>query len=1139
MNTKKVFKRVVLSAVTLMVIAGVLLFTMDLGFLRGTIEAKVRESTGRSFSIGPDPSIRLGRDLVVHASDVTLGNPGWAADGNLARMSELHAVIDVRSLLSGPVLIRAVELSGLEAGLLQNEAGQTNWQIGPPSNTDAPAGELPFLVESITLNQADIEFYNPRLDQPIKAIIESLQQNLEPGGQIHARLSGTLNGQGMTAEVTGGPYSQLTGGDNFKMEGSGSFGRITAKGSAIFDNLWDPRRPLFDLQISGPDVEEFTRMLGIESLAGGELSFTAASSVDDDQLAVRVNGQFGELIVDFNSEMSSLQETAGASFRAQLSGPNFGRVARLAGFEGWPQEAFDIDMAMDRPDTGLEIDRFNLSLAGADIELTGSVPGFPEMSGAEIKLQVKGQDLAKFREAVGIEGLPAGEFSLAGDISTGSDGTTGVDVQYETPLAKGAIEGVLGGGKQMIGTDLRFTADGGDARELGNMLEISGLAAKPWSVRADMVLQDPAFYELRKVVFETTGIAFELQGKLGAESMETGTALQFSVSGDRMADFQELAGEDVSLPELAFSLTGNVEALPDSWKLSDVTGNTGDNGFTINGQLGKGESMAGSKLALEASGSDLGSKFELPDEMSLPDGPFTLQANIGLEENHLSISQAVLGAGDFSFKLDADLPWPLDMTQGGFDLNTSGPDINSILTEFAGITLDPNSFAVQAAGDWHDGKISVGQGNVRIGESAMIVKGTLDLPPNLSGTDMNVGINSPDLSQLGTIDGARWGTLPFEMNTSFTGSRTRFQMEQFLAQLGESSISGDFSMDFEPETPQFDLKLTSDSLDLRPFLVDPDEEGSEESPGKDDRLIPGLVFPTDAMSWYEGRFAVTADRILLETMTLQNTAIEGELREGALNIREIGTDGYQGRLLADLKLVPLVSGGAQLTTSVRSEGLILNLSKQTEDDRKALPAFDIDIKLSGNGQSLREAAAAFQGNINIISDGGQVRNVRSESAAGLFLSEIVSAISPSESRQEVINISCFAAGIGVTEGVLSLDPGIALQSDKLNIFATGKLNLATEKIDVNFRTETRKAVSLSTSELVSPYVKLSGTLSAPSVALDPKGTLLSGGAAYLSGGLSILAKKALDQLGTSESPCADQLPESEQEPARKSGSPSD
>jgi hypothetical protein len=92
------------------------------------------------------------------------------------------------------------------------------------------------------------------------------------------------------------------------------------------------------------------------------------------------------------------------------------------------------------------------------------------------------------------------------------------------------------------------------------------------------------------------------------------------------------------------------------------------------------------------------------------------------------------------------------------------------------------------------------------------------------------------------------------------------------------------------------------------------------------------------------------------------------------------------------------------------------------------------------------------------------------------------------------------------------------------LFATGSVNLVNEKLDVNFRTQTRSAVKLSASELVSPYVKLTGTLDKPSISLDAKGTLISGGAAFLSGGLSILAKKALDQVGGTQNPCQNIIP---------------
>ena len=51
----------------------------------------------------------------------------------------------------------------------------------------------------------------------------------------------------------------------------------------------------------------------------------------------------------------------------------------------------------------------------------------------------------------------------------------------------------------------------------------------------------------------------------------------------------------------------------------------------------------------------------------------------------------------------------------------------------------------------------------------------------------------------------------------------------------------------------------------------------------------------------------------------------------------------------------------------------------------------------------------------------------------------------------------------------------------------------------------QKGLGLSVTDLVNPYVKLSGTLAKPSLTLDPEGVLLEGGTAVATAGISILA----------------------------------
>lgn len=1122
-------KKTLLALVGLLAVFVVLLFTLDLGFLKNTIEQQVRDATGRSFEIEGDLSIRLGNELRITSSELVLGNTAWAGETPILQITDMTVVVDSRSVWKGPLLIRQLELDGVDISLEQDDTGRANWVLGK-SDASAPDQELPILLESLSIKGANIGYKGPQLDEPVQAEISSLVQNLEADGLLHAKLAGTLSNRGVSFAGTAGPYSRLISGTDFEVKGNGNLGDISIGGNAVFDNLWFPQRPEYELNVTGPELAELTEMFGINGLGNGDLSFSANGAVENELLVSRLNGNFGEFQLDITASVPSLQEASGASVNAQISGPNFGRVARLLDLEGWPEGRFDMNAQVQKPGNGLQIDVFEFSLAGTDVSLSGVIPEFPRAGGSEINLVVSGKNLDSFRELTGLPSLPEGEFSLEGDVSTSNDGQTRIDLAYATPLASGTLAGVVGEGESLVGSDLDLLAAGEDAAAVGQLFEIDGLAKEPWSTTAGISIEHPEHARFSGARFTTTGVTAELEGVVGTTSIEKHTDVQFSVSGEQLSDFQALAGNAATLPEQPFSLSGRATAELEAWQLKGLSGNAGSTSFSLDGMLGKGPSMAGSDLQISAEGTDLGKMFSIPGEARLPDGPFQISSRLRLGDDRIELSDVDAKAGALVFKLDADLPWPLDFTRGEFKLESSGQNITRVLPELAGLDLDEEDYEIHASGNWQEGKVTIGEGQARIGDSHLRAAGTLDMPPNLSATNLSIEASSPDLSRLGTIDGNRWGTVPFNLKTQFSGTPNKFSMEQFQARLGESQVLGTFDIDFEPATPVFSLRFTTNVLNLKPFQVDPaegapgEEKKDEDSAGEPgQRLIPDLVFPMEALSKFEGDFAFIAEQVLLKRVMLQNNAVTGEVRNGELTINEMGTDGYQGRLSAMLSLVPLPEGGASMITRATSTGLIINLSRQAEEEKKALPAFDVDINLAGNGTSLREAAASLGGYINVNSPGGVVKNRKAESVSGLFLAEIVAAISPSESRKEEINISCFAAVMKAEEGVISLDPGIAIQSDKLNVYATGNIQLASEKIDVNFRTETRSAAKLSASELISPYVKLSGTLSDPSVALDPKGTLLSGGAAYLSGGLSILAKKALGSLATSKDPCAEHL----------------
>jgi hypothetical protein len=109
------------------------------------------------------------------------------------------------------------------------------------------------------------------------------------------------------------------------------------------------------------------------------------------------------------------------------------------------------------------------------------------------------------------------------------------------------------------------------------------------------------------------------------------------------------------------------------------------------------------------------------------------------------------------------------------------------------------------------------------------------------------------------------------------------------------------------------------------------------------------------------------------------------------------------------------------------------------------------------------------------------------------------------------------------DGVLRAQPGLVARTDRLNLFARGRIDLASERLDIDFRTEARKGVGISVAKILNPYVKVGGTLREPRLTLDTKGAVVSGGGALASGGLSVALPALRDRVQGFRNPCVRML----------------
>jgi len=105
-------------------------------------------------------------------------------------------------------------------------------------------------------------------------------------------------------------------------------------------------------------------------------------------------------------------------------------------------------------------------------------------------------------------------------------------------------------------------------------------------------------------------------------------------------------------------------------------------------------------------------------------------------------------------------------------------------------------------------------------------------------------------------------------------------------------------------------------------------------------------------------------------------------------------------------------------------------------------------------------------------------------------------------------------------GKMKLSP-IVIQTDQITAFSEGEIDLASEQINLNFRTVPRKGLGISASSVVNPFFRIGGTLLNPSLQLDVTRGAISGGAMVATAGLSVLFKSVSDRWLTSKDPCGD------------------
>lgn len=249
-----------LRTVLALVVVGLLVLVLlwDWNWFKRPVEGIVSAQTGRSFDIGGDLDVDLGRTTVIRAGDLVLGNAAWSDTADMARADMLELHVRLWPLLVGRVHVPVLRLRKPDV-LLETGAEGGNWRF----DRTGGGGDGP-RIDELLVDEGRLRFIDAARGTRIDLAVAS--HDGDDNGKRPLALHGDGQWRGEAFELAGAVASPLElrdSGTPFAIDLRARAGATRAHARGAITRLL--RLDAFDVQmaLSGADLEDLYPLVGL------------------------------------------------------------------------------------------------------------------------------------------------------------------------------------------------------------------------------------------------------------------------------------------------------------------------------------------------------------------------------------------------------------------------------------------------------------------------------------------------------------------------------------------------------------------------------------------------------------------------------------------------------------------------------------------------------------------------------------------------------------------------------------------------------------------------------------------------------------------------------------------------------------
>jgi len=889
------------------------------------------------------------------------------------------------------------------------------------------------------------------------------------------------------------------------------------------------------VRINGPDFGRFNKLLGLPGRLGGPFSLDVdLEPLSETKTSVSLAAMATDVQATVEGTFVGTPGFVGTQLQARIQGPNLRTLTRAANLEQAPEEPVDLTIAIERVDNGIRIDSGRLAIGPGVAEFSGLIGNEPLEKDTDIRLQLSGPNLAKTLVAFGIDAdeLPYAPYKLVGRVERADDGFLLHNIKAEIGTGGDydvAADGMVTLEPDFVGSRLDVNVRGTSLGAITDAAGITGIPDVPFNGSATISRTSNGF-SVQNGKARLGDDSATIDGFVGEQPLARDTDIRFSATApDLKATLAAFGMELDSVPTGGFSSSGRIRSRGDQVLLSDISTTFAGAKMILGGKLGGMPSMNGTDLDVQISGDDLSRLLPAGDSFESLIKSFALDTKIRIEKNVVNLSKLEFRLDASRVNADIEFGMSPRFGHGQFTINAASPDVQILVPELSEVSTKATvPLDLRTSGSWADDLWRLDSLYMQLGQATMRAQGSIDRPPNFDNTDLTFDLDVPSVANFSTLAGRQLPDHPVRVTFRLSGTPDVLTMDNFEATVGDSDLTGTLTVRSD-DVPNVDVTLRSSRLNIAPYLPPLEDKKTTEvveAAEKPSRLIPDTEIPLDLLHKFRSSVDVSIGELVLRQRTMKDIELIASAGDGALLVPRFNVENSVDGSLSGGFALKSVDDAADLLLDIQGSSLNLGLPADTPEELAALPRFDVDTVLAGQGKTLSELAGSLGGYVKIAGGEGQVKSSAMQYFAGDFLLQVLNAVNPFAESDPYTHLTCTAVLALVNDGVVSGKPILMGQTDKIRYSSTASVDLKTEKIAAHIRTTPMKGLGLSFSDLVNPFIKLGGTLARPTLALDPEGALLEGGAAVATAGISFLAKRFNERFLKAKDQCAKAIEDS-------------